>query len=69
MSSGTEDKPRHDLRGAWIVEALIAALVLLLIGKSIGVAISLYAFLLALVFAVLLVLGARAARNRLAKRR
>lgn len=69
MSTTTEVEPVRDARGAWIVEALIVALVLMLVGKSIGLAISLFAFIVAFAFGALLILGLRAARNRLTNKR
>ena len=44
-------------RGAWIVEALIVALVLLLVGRSLGVAITLTAFMVAVAIGMLLTLA------------
>lgn len=45
------------MRGAWLVETLIVALVLLLVGKSFGIAITLTAFGAAALLAIVIRLG------------
>lgn len=69
MSVGTEGGQTPDTRGAWIVETLIVALVLVLVGKHMGVATSLWVCLVALAFAGAIVFAAYAVGNRLANKR
>jgi hypothetical protein len=56
-----------DLRGAWLVETFIVALVLLLVGKLMGIAITLYAFGGALAAAAALMFLWDFARSRLVR--
>jgi hypothetical protein len=63
------DRPSKTLanmmRGARFVETLIVALALLLVGKTIGIAITLVAFVVALALAAVIVLGVHMVGRRI----
>jgi hypothetical protein len=58
---------REAMRGAWFVETLVVALVFLLVGKTLGIAITFYAFLGASLLAVAIMLCANMLRRRYTK--
>lgn len=64
MSLSTERARMNDMmRGATVVETVVVALVLLLVGNSLGVPISLYGFIGALAVAAVVMLGVEQVRR------
>jgi tellurite resistance protein TehA-like permease len=55
------------MRGAWIVETLIVALVLLLVGNMLGITITIYAFIGASLLAAAIMLCVNMLRRRYTK--
>jgi len=67
-SGETEAASVHDrMAGAWLVETIVIALVLLLVGKLYGVAITLYSFAVSLALATALMLLGDFVRRRFAE--